>query len=173
VIRIELQVVARAELAAALLVVVAEHERLESPPDEHAAAELSTSACSGAGSTPDLIATRADRRAAPGLHVDEQGFVTFAPTGWFEVLLTVEWGSANRVGRRFSHTSIPDRHPLHSEAIEADVLIDISGGKQLLRGNALFGPKGVDRIQLEVWRDSGAPVNVDTASLEIRPLPNA
>jgi hypothetical protein len=37
----------------------------------------------------------------------------------------------------------------------------------------LFGPKGVDRIQLEVWQDSGAPVDIENASLEIRPLPNA
>jgi hypothetical protein len=113
-----------------------------------------------------------DARLA-GLDVDDKGVVSFSAMGWFEVLLTVEWGSANRLGRRFSHTAIPDRHPLHSEAIEADVLIDISGGKQLLRGNTLFGPKGVDRIQLEVWQDSGAPVDVENASLEIRPLPNA
>jgi hypothetical protein len=85
----------------------------------------------------------------------------------------VEWGSANRLGRRFSHTAIPDRHPLHSEAIEADVLVEISGGMQLLRGNSWFGPTGVDRIQLEVWQDSGGPVDLDTASLEIRPLANA
>ena len=107
------------------------------------------------------------------LDVDEEGVVTFSVVGWFEVLLTVEWDSANRSGRRFSHTAIPDRHPLHSEAIEADVLIEISGGKQLLRGNTLFGPKGVHRIQLEVWQDSGAPVDIENASLEIRPLPNA
>ena len=112
-----------------------------------------------------------DARLA-GLDVDDEGVVSFSSKGWFEVLLTVEWGSANRLGRRFSHTAIPDRHPLHSEAIEADVLIDISGGEQLLRGNTLFGPKGVDRIQLEVWQDSGGPVDVDAASLEIRPLPN-
>ena len=42
----------------------------------------------------------------------------------------------------------------------------------LLRGNTVFGPKGVDRIQLEVWQDSGTSVDIETASLEIRPLPN-
>ena len=52
------------------------------------------------------------------------------------------------------------------------MLVEISGGKQLLRGNSWFGPTGVDRIQLEVWQDSGGPVDLDTASLEIRPLAN-
>ena len=63
-------------------------------------------------------------------------------------------------------------HPLHSEAIGAGVLVDLSDGKQLLRGNTVCGPKGVDRIQLEVWQDSGTSVDIETASLEIRPLPN-
>jgi len=87
-------------------------------------------------------------------------------------LLTVDWGSTNRFGTRFSHTAIPDGHPLHSEAIDAGVLVDLSDGKQLLRGNTMFGPKGVDRIQLEVWQDSGTSLDVENASLEIRPLPN-
>src|SRR4051812_32029032 len=59
----------------------------------------------------------------------------FKVAGWFEVLLTVQWDSTNRDGRRFSHTAIPDSHPLHSEAIEADVLAELSDGRQLLRGN--------------------------------------
>jgi len=58
------------------------------------------------------------------------------------------------------------------DCTDAGVLVDLSDGKQLLRGNTMFGPKGVDRIQLEVWQDSGTSVGVETASLEIRPLPN-
>ena len=109
----------------------------------------------------------------PGLDVDDNdGGIRFTVRGWFEVLLTVDWGSANQLGTRFSHTAIPDRHPLHSEAIQASVLVDLSGGKQLLRGNTLFGPQGVDRLRLEVWQDSGAPLDIQTASLEIRALPN-
>ena len=107
----------------------------------------------------------------PGVETHEGG-VSFKGTGWFEVLLTVDWGSTNRFGTRFSHTAIPDGHPLHSEAIDAGVLVDLSDGKQLLRGNTMFGPKGVDRIQLEVWQDSGTSLDVENASLEIRPLPN-
>ena len=52
------------------------------------------------------------------------------------------------------------------------MLVDLSDGKQLLRGNTMFGAKGVDRIQLEVWQDSGTSLDVENASLEIRPLPN-
>jgi len=107
----------------------------------------------------------------PGVETHEGG-ISFKSAGWFEVLLTVDWGSTNRFGTRFSHTAIPDGHPLHSEAIDAGVLVDLSDGKQLLRGNTVFGPKGVDRIQLEVWQDSGTSVDIETASLEIRPLPS-
>jgi hypothetical protein len=119
--------------------------------------------------TPLRLAPTNDR--IPGVETHEGG-VSFKGTGWFEVLLTVDWGSTNRFGTRFSHTAIPDGHPLHSEAIDAGVLVDLSDGKQLLRGNTMFGPKGVDRIQLEVWQDSGTSLDVETASLEIRPLPN-
>jgi hypothetical protein len=119
--------------------------------------------------TPLRLAPTNDR--IPGVETHE-GAVSFKGTGWFEVLLTVDWGSTNRFGTRFSHTAIPDGHPLHSEAIDAGVLVDLSDGKQLLRGNTMFGPKGVDRIQLEVWQDSGTSLSVETASLEIRPLPN-
>lgn len=101
----------------------------------------------------------------------KDGGIEFAIAGWFEVLLTVDWGTSNRYGTRFSHTAIPDDHPLHSEAIEAGVLVDLSGGKQLLRGNSVFGPAGVDRIELEVWQDSGTSVEVRGASLYVRPLP--
>ena len=119
--------------------------------------------------TPLRLAPTSD--AIPGVEAHAGG-VGFKGTGWFEVLLTVDWGSTNRFGTRFSHTAVPDGHPLHSEAIDAGVLIDLSDGKQLLRGNTMFGPKGVDRIQLEVWQDSGTSLDVENASLEIRPLPN-
>ncbi len=103
--------------------------------------------------------------------VAKGGGIEFGVAGWFEVLLMVDWGPSNRYGTRFSHTAIPDEHPLHSEAIDAGVLVDLSAGKQLLRGNSMFGPKGVDRIDLEVWQDSGSFLDVRDASLEIRPLP--
>src|SRR4051794_38964206 len=70
----------------------------------------------------------------------ERGEVIFNERGWFEVLLTVSWDNANREGHRFSHTAVPDSHPLHSEAIEAGVLSDLSSGRQLLRGNTMFDP---------------------------------
>ena len=104
-----------------------------------------------------------------GVEVDKS-WIRFNVEGWFEVLLTVDWGSGNRFGTRFSHTAIPDHHPVHSEAIEAAVLVDLSRGKQLLRGNTVFGPKRVDRMQLEVWQNSGVPIDLQGASLEIRPL---
>jgi len=96
--------------------------------------------------------------------------VTFQSRGWYEVLLTVAWDPANTSGRRFAHTKIPDQHPLHSEAIEAEVVVQLSGGRQLLRGNTVFEPGGVERIVLEVWHDASEPVTVKEASLEIRPL---
>lgn len=102
----------------------------------------------------------------------KDGGIEFGLGGWFEVLLTVDWGPSNRYGTRFAHTAIPDGHPLHSEAIDAGVLVELSGGKQLLRGNSMFGPKGTNRIDLEVWQDSGSPLDIRDASLEIRPLPD-
>ena len=104
-----------------------------------------------------------------GIDVNDDG-IAFGVTGWFEVLLTVDWGPSNRYGTRFSHTAIPDGHPLHSEAIDAGVLVDLSQGKQLLRGNSMFGPERVDRIELEVWQDSGTSLDIRHASLELRPL---
>jgi hypothetical protein len=106
----------------------------------------------------------------PGVQADDGG-VKFRIAGQFEVLLTVAWDRANREGHRFAHTALPDEHPLHSEEIEADVLADISEGRQLLRGNGLFGPDSVDRITLGAWQNSGTSVRVEHASLEIRPLP--
>src|SRR4051794_23630782 len=61
--------------------------------------------------------------------------IVFEVAGVYEVLLTVEWDPNVSEGRRFAHTAIPDSHPLHSEAIEAELLAALSNGKQLLRGN--------------------------------------
>jgi hypothetical protein len=97
--------------------------------------------------------------------------IVFTVAGWYEVLLTVEWDPRVTKGRRFSHTAIPDSHPLHSEAIEADVLAALSDGKQLLRGNTVFDPEtSASSIALEVWQDSGGEVTVHQARLGIRPL---
>jgi hypothetical protein len=97
--------------------------------------------------------------------------IAFRVAGWFEVLLTVAWDPYIRAGHRFSHTAIPDSHPLHSEAIDAMVLAALSDGKQLLRGNTIFEPdSGVNSIALEVWQDSGDTLEITNASLEIRPL---
>jgi hypothetical protein len=88
--------------------------------------------------------------------------------GWFEVLMRVEWDPTNRAGHRFAHTALADGHPLHSEAIEAEVLAELNGGRQLLRGNTLFRPGRVDRLTLEVWQDTVVPVTVCAAALELR-----
>ena len=101
------------------------------------------------------------------------GGTTFTAAGWFEVLLTVAWDPTNGIGRRFAHTAVPDQHPLHSEAIEASILTSLSDGEQLLRGNTVFTPGGVDTIMLEVWHDSGNPLQVRRASLVVRPLADA
>jgi hypothetical protein len=109
------------------------------------------------------------RTPLPGVEQTDAGIV-FRRRGWYEVLLTVAWDSGNQSGTRFSHTAIPDHHPLHSEAINAKVLGEISGGRQLLRGNSIFGPDSVETIVLEVWQNSGDPVTVHEASLCVRPL---
>src|SRR5947209_19459181 len=97
--------------------------------------------------------------------------VAFRIAGWFEVLLTVEWNPSFRTGHRFAHTAIPDSHPLHSEAIDAAVLAELSGGKQLLRGNPTFEPNSaLGSIALEVWQDSGGMIEVRNAALDIRAL---
>jgi hypothetical protein len=101
----------------------------------------------------------------------ERGEVIFRERGWYEVLLTVSWDATNRGGHRFSHTSIPDSHPLHSEAIEAGVLADLSDGRQLLRGNTVFDPDSViSSLALEVWQDTPEPIAVSEASIELRRL---
>jgi hypothetical protein len=101
----------------------------------------------------------------------EQGEVVFNERGWYEVLLTVSWDPSNREGHRFAHTSIPDSHPLHSEAIEAAVLSDLSGGRQLLRGNTIFDPdSAISSLALEVWHDASEPIAIEVASIGLRRL---
>lgn len=104
-------------------------------------------------------------------HVDgtSSGLV-FRTEGWYEVLLSVAWDPSAVDGTRFSHTRIPDQQPLHSEAISAGVLAQLSDGRQLLRGNTLFGPDRTTSLVLEVWQDSGQPVEVRAASLTVREL---
>jgi hypothetical protein len=96
--------------------------------------------------------------------------VVFNTEGWYEVLLRVDWDASNTDGTRFSHTRIPDQEPLHSEAINAAVLAQLSGGRQLLRGNSLFGPDRTTSLRLEVWQDSGQDLDVKYAELVIREL---
>lgn len=98
------------------------------------------------------------------------GGLRFTDRCWFEILMTVAWDTRNEVGHRFAHTSVPDQHPLHSEAIEARVLNELSEGKQLLRGNTVFTPGSMDTLMLEVWQDSGESVTVRRASLVARRL---
>jgi hypothetical protein len=105
----------------------------------------------------------------PGIATSGNG-IMFTIRGWFEVLLTVHWDTSNTTGHRFAHTAIPDDHPLHSEAIDAAVLSQLSEGKQLLRGNTLFEPGRVDAISLSVWHDSGEDLTVHHASIGIRAL---
>jgi len=96
--------------------------------------------------------------------------IVFRTEGWYEVLLDVAWDPTARGGTRFSHTKIPGQEPLHSEAIEARVLAEISEGRQLLRGNSLFGPERTSSLVLEVWQDSGDEVDVRGAALIVREL---
>ena len=96
--------------------------------------------------------------------------VGFETEGWYEVLLAVEWDPHDTEGTRFSHTRIPGQEPLHSEAINADVLVQLSQGRQLLRGNTIFGLDHTREIVLEVWHDSPRPVTVRSGELRIRRL---
>lgn len=106
--------------------------------------------------------------SAPGIVVGP-GVLRFSVAAWVEVLLMVQWDAAVTGGRRFAHSAVrPDGYPLHSEAIEADVLVELSGGRQLLRGNTRVGPGWVEEMSLEVWQDSGVPVGVSEASLVVR-----
>jgi hypothetical protein len=106
---------------------------------------------------------------SPNVALSDDG-VVFRTDGWYEVLLEVHWDPAARQGTRFSHTKIPGQEPLHSEAINADVLAQLSEGRQLLRGNSLFGPERTSSLVLEVWQDSGDAVSVEKAGLIVREL---
>src|SRR4051812_30514405 len=91
-------------------------------------------------------------------HVDEacsveDGVITFVERGWYEVHRSGAWDPGVTAGTRFAHSKIPEGHPLHSEAIDAAVLAQISDGRQLLRGNAIFGDGETDQLALEVWHD--------------------
>ena len=96
--------------------------------------------------------------------------VTFVTEGWYEVLLRVDWDDGDTMGTRFAHTKIPGQEPLHSEAIDASVLARISQGRQLLRGNSVFGPERTTSLALEVWHDSDRSVPVRYAELIVREL---
>ena len=96
--------------------------------------------------------------------------IEFLTEGWYEVLLRVDWDPSAATGTRFSHTKVPGQEPLHSEAIGAGVLSQISQGRQLLRGNSLFGPDRTTGLELEVWHDAPGPVGVRYAELVVREL---
>ena len=117
--------------------------------------------------TPIRLAEPAD--GSPHVGFAENG-VVFHTEGWYEVLLDVHWDPDARQGTRFSHTKIPGQEPLHSEAIAADVLAQLSDGRQLLRGNSIFGPERTSCLVLEVWQDSGDSVSVENAALIVREL---
>jgi hypothetical protein len=108
--------------------------------------------------------------SSPHVHWRETDGVEFDTEGWYEVLLRVDWDDRDTTGTRFAHTKIPDQEPLHSEAINATVLARISQGRQLLRGNSLFGPNRTTCLRLEVWHDSTQPVEVRYAELIVREL---
>jgi hypothetical protein len=107
--------------------------------------------------------------AVDGVQVVD-GHLTFATIGWFEVLLSVAWDPTATRGTRFAHSKIPGQQPLHSEAIEASVLALISDGRQLLRGNTVFGHDHTNELILEVWHDARQPVRVKEAQLVVREL---
>jgi hypothetical protein len=106
---------------------------------------------------------------SPKVDLTDDG-VVFCTEGWYEVLMEVHWDAANRAGTRFSHTKIPGQEPLHSEAINAEVLAQLSDGRQLLRGNTIFGPDRTSCLVLEVWQDSDQPIVVEKAGLIVREL---
>src|SRR3954454_16468041 len=121
--------------------------------------------------TPIALTAEGEAGSPTARHVrrGEHG-IEFQTEGWYEVLLRVDWDPSAIEGTRFSHTKIPDQEPLHSEAIDAGVLADISEGRQLLRGNSLFGPDRTTCLLLEVWQNSGGPVDVKYAELVVREL---
>src|ERR1041385_9273292 len=104
--------------------------------------------------------TLVEGRPASDALLLREGAVTFVVPGWYEVMLVVEWDPENRQGARFAHSRIGDSPPLHSEAIPAGVLADISGGGQLLRGDGPFGPGGAGAARLGGWPGSRGPGGV-------------
>jgi hypothetical protein len=100
----------------------------------------------------------------------EGGSLHFDEVGWYEVLLQVAWDPAATAGTRFVHSKVPGQQPLHSEAIDATVLGQISDGRQLLRGNTVFGHDHTSDLVLECWQDSGGAVRVLEADLVVREL---
>ena len=100
----------------------------------------------------------------------EGGALHFEVVGWYEVMLEVAWDPGVVGGTRFAHSKVPGQQPLHSEAIDAAVLAQISEGRQLLRGNTVFGHDHTSTLVLEVWQDSGGPVRVSQADLVVREL---
>jgi hypothetical protein len=109
------------------------------------------------GPTPEDIAIR-------------NGHLCFQRIGWYEVLLRVAWDPAVTTGTRFSHSKIPGQQPLHSEAIDAAVLTEISNGEQLLRGNTVFGHDHTSELVLECWHDAPTAVAITEADLTVREL---
>lgn len=107
---------------------------------------------------------------SPHVHYEAKRGIVFDALGWYEVLLQVEWDPRDTSGTRFAHTKIPDNEPLHSEAIDAGVLARISEGRQLLRGNSVFGLDHTTSIVLEVWHDADQPVEIAHAQLVVREL---
>src|SRR5882724_533167 len=100
-------------------------------------------ATTGPLSIPTNALTAVELSPAPGAsgHVTSTGNgIVFRTEGWYEVLMAVQWNPDDTKGTRFSHTKIPGQEPLHSEAIDAGVLAQISQGRQLLRADTLFGP---------------------------------
>src|SRR3954463_15860101 len=104
------------------------------------------------------------------VHYELDRGIVFDSRGWYEVLLRVDWDPRDTTVTRFAHTKIPDNEPLHSEAINADVLSRISNGRQLLRGNSMFGLDHTISAVLEVWHDASNPVDVTYAELVVREL---
>ncbi len=107
---------------------------------------------------------------SPHVHYEGERGIVFDTRGWYEVLMRVDWDPHETSGTRFAHTRIPDNEPLHSEAIDADVLARISRGRQLLRGNTIFGLDHTTSVVLEVWHDAAKPVEVSYAELVVREL---
>jgi hypothetical protein len=102
--------------------------------------------------------------------VVRSGSLCFQRVGWYEVLLRVDWDPAVTAGTRFSHSKIPGQQPLHSEAIDAAVLAQISNGQQLLRGNTVFGHDHTSELVLECWHDAPTAVAITQAELTVREL---